>query len=356
MTDVDSYPDVHVEERKKQTNGRDGLLNNILLIGAFDTLESNPQFFSDVEKAQAALGTDENYLGCKILPIIFTSGTLLAVNITTEDNGQRETTLTTAKLSAALSKVKGEDFDIVFIAESLTDEAIVILDGFLDEMEEMKLPAGYINAINRANITAYTTTAGIAGKHCYGILTQALTVNDESYDLLESAAYYASVIDNMNPGKSMTMKQIPDVTGVSPELTFEFNKTTGAAITDGAKLLSAGFTTVKAQNRRSDKFVVVNSKQPNGLDLYINRVRDYVIKEMALHQFLGDRNRTPTHNEVIQELDRVKYKCINTMDLLKDITYTVVKENAKTVGINIESMKFDDIITHINVYYTIEVE
>ena len=351
------YPDVHVEERKKQTStGRAGLLNNILLIGAFDTLETNPQLFMNVDEAQNALGTDETYNGCKVLPILFTSGTLLAVNTTTENEGQREKTVTTAKLSEALAKVKGEDFDMVFVAESLTDDAIVILDSFLDEMEEMKLPAGYINGFTRANAAAYVTTAGLAGKHTYGLLTQALTVNGESLDLLESAAYYASVIDDMHVGKSMTMKEVPGVTGVSPELTFEFNKTTGAALTDGAKLMAAGITTIKAQNRRSGKFVVVNSEQPDGLDLYVNRVRDYVIKEMALHKFLGDRNRTPSHDEVIQELDRVKYTCIDTMDLLKDIIYSVEKEDEKTVGVIIDSLKFDGIITRVNVYYTIEVE
>ena len=350
------YPDTHVEERKKQSTGGSGLLNNILLIGAFDTLETSPLFFENIEDAQIALGTDDTYNGCKVLPILFTSGTLLAVNTTTENEGARVKTIDTATLATALAKVKGEDFDLVFVAETLTDEAIVVLDAFLDEMEEMKLPAGYINGVSRVNATAYVTTAAVAGKHCYGILTQEFSVNGEHYNLLESAAYYASVIDNMNPGSSMTMKQIPGVTGVSPELTFEFNKTTGDPITDGAKLMSAGLTTVKAQNRRSDKFVVVNSEQPNGLDLYINRVRDYVLKQMALHHFLGDRNRKPTHDEIIQELDRVKYNCIDTMDLLKDIIYTVEKEDAETVGVTIKSMNFDGIITRINVYYTIEVE
>lgn len=351
-------PDVTVEQRKKQSTGRGGLLNNILLVGAFDTLETTPQLFTNLEDAQEALGTDATYNGCKVLPILFTSGTLLAVNTTTESNGSRVKTIDTATLTAALSKVKGEDFDSVFIAESLTDDAIVILNTFLDEMEGMKLPAGYINGINRTNAAAYVTTAGIAGDHCYGLLSQTLTVNGESYDLLQSAAYYANVINNMNPGKSMTMKEIPGVTGVSPELTFEFNKNTTphTPISDGAKLMAAGLTTIKAQNRRSDKFIVVNSEQPNGYDLYINRVRDYVLKEMALHQFLGDRNRTPTHEQVIQELDRVKYKCIDTMDLLKDIIYSVEKINAKTVGVNITSLKFDDIIIHVKVNYTIEVE
>ena len=77
---------------------------------------------------------------------------------------------------------------------------------------------------------------------------------------------------------------------------------------------------------------------------------------MALHQFLGDRNRPATHNEVIQELDRVKYKCIDSMDLLKDIVYTITKIDAETLKVRLISLTFDGIITRMEVEYTIEVE
>ena len=105
-----------------------------------------------------------------------------------------------------------------------------------------------------------------------------------------------------------------------------------------------------------NKYVVVNSEQPNGYDLYINRVRDFVVKEMSLHQFLGDRNRTATLNEIKQELDRVKDKCVNTLDLLEDIEYNVVKKSAECVDVNITKLLFAGIITEIDVYITIEVE
>lgn len=52
------YSNVHVEERKKQVTSSGRLLNNLLLIGAFDTLENNPQLFTSLEDAQKALGTE----------------------------------------------------------------------------------------------------------------------------------------------------------------------------------------------------------------------------------------------------------------------------------------------------------
>jgi hypothetical protein len=343
------YPEIEVVQKSRPTKGRSGLLNNIAIIGAFDTTVADPQVFASLDEAQTALGTDETYNGCKVLPIIFTSGTCLAVNVTTESEGTRDKTLTTAKLSAALAKIKGEDFDMIFVADNLADDAIVILDTFCQAIHKMKMPAGYVAAITRANIAAYTTTAGIAGEFCYGLISQSMTVNGTEYDVLESAAYYAKVIAELNPGNSMTMKQVPGVTAISPEYTFE----TGD---QGRAMVGLGLTVLKALDRGNSKYVVVNSEQPNGLDLYINRVRDYVIKEMALHQFLGNRNRTPTYNQIIQELDRVEYKCVNTMDLLQDIEYNVEKKDASTVDVNITKLVYDGIITKINVYYSIEVQ
>lgn len=348
-----NVPDIEVVQQSRPTRGRSGLLNNICVIGAFDSENNDPQVFASLSEAQTALGTDDDFNGCKILPIIFTTGTLIAVNITTwTGTGASKTavkTLTTTKLTEALAKVKGENFDMVFIADTIADEALVVLDTFLEDIHKIKMPAGYVAAISRASTAAYLTTASKAGEFCYGLIDQEFTVGGNEYDVLESAAYYAKVIAEMNPGNSMTMKQVPYVTAVSPEYTFE----TGHA---GTSLVGAGLTIVKCQDRTNGKYVVVNSEQPNGLDLYINRVRDYVIKEMALHQFLGDRNRQASVNEVIQELDRVKYKCINTMDLLKDIVYDVDKVSSNCVEVTIHKLLFDGIITKIKVYYSIEVE
>ena len=342
-------PDIEVICESVPTRGRSGLLNNIAIIGAFDTTESNPQLFASLTEAQEALGTDKTYNGCKILPIIFTSGTCLAVNITTESGGTRDKSLTTAKLTAALAKIKGEEFNMIFVADNLSDDALVILDTFLEDIHKIKMPAGYVAACTRANTSAYTTTAGLAGEFCYGLISQTFTVGGVDYDVLESAAYYAHVIAELNPGNSMTMKQVPGVTGVSQEYTFE----TGDA---GTTMVGLGYTILKPIDRGNNKYVVVNSEQPNGLDLYINRVRDYVINEMALRPFLGERNRPKTHNQVIQELDRVEHKCVNTMDLLKDIEYYVEKDGPKILDVNLTKLVFEDIITKVKVRYSIKVE
>ena len=166
---------------------------------------------------------------------------------------------------------------------------------------------------------------------------------------LLSAAYYAGLIAGMSVGDTMTMKTLPGVTCCYPELGFD----TGGA---GKALLEAGITTVKPVDRNNGRCVVVNSEQPNSLDLYVNRVRDYVVKEMSLHQFLGERNNETTLNEIKHEVDRVKTECVKNLNLLKDIEFNVEKIDARSVEINISRLVFDGLITDMDVYLTVEVE
>lgn len=343
-------PSIHVYNKKTQLINANGMAGKVAVIGAFDTLETNPKLFVSVGEAQESFGDDKTYNGCKVVDKLFKgASSLLCVNITTESGGTRSKTMTTANLTSALAKIKGEDFDILFIAEVLTDTFLPIITTFLDETYEMKYPSGFIGALNGANASANITSAGLAGEHCYGLITQTFTVGGESLDLIESSAYYCGIIASLNVGNSMTMKTVPYVEAVSPELSFE----TGG---EGKALLEAGITTFKCQDRGVGRYLVVNSEQPNGFDLYINRVRDYVIKQFALHQFLGNRSDTATLNEIKQEVDRVKDLCVGNLNLLKDINYTVAKESSSCVGINIDSLLFDGIITRINVYVRVEVE
>lgn len=344
-------PKINVYLQKSTKSPGTGEAGKIAVIGAFKTTESNPKLFTSLADAQATMGTDTTFDGCAALPYLFMSGatSVLCVNVATESSGTWTKTIDTTKLSAALAKIKGEEWDVLFVAAAITDSFIAIIDEYLEDTFEMKFPAGYVGALTGGTDAANITTAGSAGEHCYGLLTQQLTVNGTQLSVLLSAAYYCGLIAGMKVGNTMTMKTVPFVTAVSPELSFE----TGGS---GKELLEAGITTVKCQNRSTGKHVVVNSEQPNGLDLYVNRVRDYVVKSFALHDFLGERNRETTHNEIKQEVDRVKMECVKQLDLLKDIEYSVEKTSSSTVNINIHRLVFDDLITEINVYLAVEVE
>ena len=343
-------PSVNVFLKKTQLINRPGMSGKIAVIGAFDSTETDPQLFATVGDAQDEFGTDTSFNGCAVVPYLFKgASSLLCVNITTKEGSTVHKDITVDNLDASLAKIKGEDWDILFIAAPLTDTFIPMIDRYLQKCFEMKFPAGYIGALTGATDAANVTSAGLAGDFCYGLLTQQFIIGNTTLSALESAAYYCGLVAGMNVGNSFTMKTVDGITGVTPELSFE----TGG---NGKKLLEAGITTVKCQDRANDRYVVVNSEQPNGYDLYINRVRDYVVKQFALHQFLGDKNKPKTLNEIKQEVDRVKDLCVNTLDLLEDINYSVAKTDVDCVEVYIDSLLFAGVITTINVYVRIEVE
>ena len=62
-----------------------------------------------------------------------------------------------------------------------------------------------------------------------------------------------------------------------------------------------------------------------------------------------------TLDEIRQELDRIKEMCVNTLDLLEDINFTVEKKDVNCVDIYIDSLVFAGLITEIDVYVKIEV-
>ena len=343
-------PSIHVINKTTQLINNPGMASKIAVIGAFKTTETEPKLFATVDEAQTSFGDDDTFNGCAVIEDLFVgASSLLCVNISTKSGDAWTKTLNTTNLASALAKIKGEDWDILFVADTLTDTFLPIIDAFLDTTYEMKYPAGYVGVLAGASTAANVTSAGLAGEHCYGLLTQQLTVNGVTKSLLQSGAYLCGVIAGMQVGQTFTMKQVPGVTGVTPELNFE----TGG---DGKTLLEAGIMTVKCQDRGNGKYIIVNSEQPDGFDLYINRSRDYVVKQMQLADFLGDRTNDVTENGLKHELDRVKNQCIKVLKICKDINYTVVKESSSCYGINIDSILFDGILTRINVYVRVEVE
>lgn len=346
-------PSIHVYLKRSRKLSRPGMAGKIAVIGAFNTTETTPQEFFTLDELQDSFGDDTTFNGCAVAPYLFNgASSLLCVNITTWSSATPPVptkTITTSNLASALAKIKGEDWDILFIADILTADFIPIIDAYLDATWEMKYPSGFMGAINGANVSANVNMASLCGEHCYGVITQSLEVEGETLNLLNSSAHYCSVVAGMNVGNTMTMKVVPGVTGLGSEYSFE----TGG---EGKAYVEAGLTTFKCQDRGSGRYIVVNSEQPNGYDLYINRVRDFVVKEFSLHQFLGERNRQATLTEIEHEVATVKDRCINDLDLLEDIKYHVEKHNSSCVDIFIEELLFAGIITRINMYVHLEVE
>lgn len=342
-------------EVKKISNANPNLRDVVCLIGGFETDEHylEPTFYDTLEAAEADLydGSESTLPDANgaLRQLFFNdiSG-VIAVNISTESSGTWSRNVTKTKLENALASVAALEFDILYVAAELTDELITVIDTDAQARFEDKKPYGYIGVGTRATTSAYTTTAGKLGDFCYAFLTQALEVEDVTLSLIESGAYLVNTIARLPVGNSLTAKVLPEVTDIGTTYTF-------ATGDDGEILVGLGFFVVRLVNPVENTYECVNSACANGLDLYINRTRDYIVNDFALRQFLGERNNEATIDAIKMECNRLLTKFKNNLGVVENITYAVEKAGADKVNVILNTIEFNGIITEIDVFITIEV-
>ena len=351
-------------EVKKISNTNPNIKDVVCLIGGFEKKideddKSNidaPVFYDTLEKAEADLfdGRETNTPDANlVLRQVFRediSGCLV-VNISTFTGTDTRTwsrNVTKAKLESALNSVAQMEFDLLYVATELTDEFITVIDTDAGLRFEDKKPYGWIGVGARANMSAYTTTAGKLGEWCYAFLTQELEVNNEELSLVESGGYLTNMIARLPVGNSLTAKVLEEVTGIGTSYTFGEDE-------DGATLVGLGYFIIRLVNPMEQTYECVNSACANGLDLYINRVRDYIVNDFALRQYLGERNNQATISGIEMECNRLLNKFRSDLNLVQNITYAVERASIDCVNIILNTIEFAGIITEIDVFITIEV-
>lgn len=342
-------------EIKKIRNDNPNIKDLVCLIGGFETTnKQNEVYFVDtLEAAQSIYGTDESIDANAALKQIFhedISGAII-VNITTSTSGENPTysrNVTKSKLETALTVLNDIEFDLLYVASELSDEFITIIDTFAKTRFESKKPFGYIAALTRTNVSLYTNTASKLGDHCYACLTQQLEVKNDNLSLIESGAFLTNLIAKYPVGNSLTAKTLKDVTGLVSSYTFGEDQL-------GSILNGLGYFVVRNVNPMDNTYECVNSAGVNGLDLYINRVRDYVVNDFALREFLGEKNNIITVDSVKMECNRIQSKFRNNLKVVENINYAVEKKDSETVDVVLNSIQFAGVITEIDVYLTIEV-
>lgn len=333
-----------------------GMASSVAVIGAFDSEVTDLTVCTTAASAHSIFGTTGtagDFKGTDAIDFLFTGASdLLVANITTwsdDETPVAQTTLTNDKLNAALAKLHHEEFDILFIAEELADASQTIVTTWLANEFKDKFPHGQVAQLTKASTSAYATSIATFAKNVYYINTQVLSINGTALDLNRSTAYMAGLIASMDVDKSLTSKTIPNVTGISPEYTFDSGDI-------GAKLMELNVPILKPRNRRLSNYVCVNSLLPDGLDLYINRTRDYVIKRIAVETYLGEASNETTLDGIKTVVQNVVEVCVNELKLLDGIEYHVTKSSATCVDIVIDKLIFSGVITDINIHYSIEVQ
>lgn len=350
--------DVHREVKKISTNNPN-IRDVICLIGGFetDTNYLTPKFYETLTEAEADLydGSESTLPAAnKALRKLFgdddISG-ILCVNVSVKTgSGSSITwarTVTKTKLENSLAAVKQLEFDNLFVAEELSDELITVIDDEAQDRFEDKKPFVWVGVGSRANESSYTTTAGKLGDYCAAFLTQSLDVDDVTLTLVESGAWLTHYISQTPIANSLTAKILDGVTGVGTEYTF-------ASGDLGATLVGLGFFVVRLLNPQQGTYECVNSAGANGLDMYINRCTSYIINDFALRQFLGEHNGEPTVDGIKMECNRLLTK-YRDLKAVKNINYAVEKINSKTAKVILNSIEYEDILTNLQVYVTIEV-
>jgi len=333
-----------------------GQAGRIAVIGAFD---SEVTTLTSVNNSRSAhtifgtMGTEGNFKGTDAIDNLFYGASeLLVVNITTWSDATppvASTTITAEKLAAALAKLENEEFDMLFIADDLSDSLQTTVTTWLDAEFQKKFCHGQVVQMSRANASAYTTSVATVNDNVYYINTQQLTINGTLQSLNRSTAYIAGLIAGMDVNRSLTAKTIPNVSAVSPE----YLTASGEL---GAALLSLNIPFIACRNRNNNVYYCVNSELPDELDLYINRVRDYVINRIAVETYLGEPNSEQTLSGIKNVVDTIVHECVDTLGLLTGIEYSVEKASSTCVNVILEKLIFDEVITEIDIYYSIEVQ
>ena len=353
---TNKIPKIEVKsEIKRISTGSPYIKDVVCIIGGFETAtKSGEVFFAETlaEAEEQYRDDSETVLpdANKALIQAFRkdiSGAII-VNVTTESSGTYSRTVTKAKLQAAVAALTDIEFDILYVVEDAADANIEVVADFADDRFEAKKPFTWVATVTRANKSAYETTIGKVGDYCVAALTQPLEVDGTDLSLVESGGYLLNTIARLNVGYSLTAKVLDDVT----DLGTVYDESTTPKLSE---LVGMGYFVLRSINPLEGTYEVVNSANPNGLDLYMTRVLTYIVNEFALRRYLGERNNTATLSGISMECNRLLTMFRDDLSLVENITYAVDKKDAETVDVILNSIEFSGIITEIDVAITIEV-
>lgn len=341
-------------EIKKVVNTNPLIRDTVCIIGGFETTANalQPTNVNTIEQARATYGTDVSIDANAALEQILGDNTVsnvVVVNVSSGSGDNISRNITATNLGNAITALDLIDFDILYVAAELTDSLLEKVTDFADDRFENKKPFGYVTAFTRTSNSTYETTAGKLGDWCYAAVIQRLSVDGDDLSLIETGAFITKQIAIMSVGDSLTAKVIPEITGINSSDV----KTFGAS-DDGAVLTGYGYLLFRLINATTNTYEAVNSANPNGLDLYISRVRDYLVNEFSLREFLGKQSTTLTLDMIKMECSRIA-TMFQELGLIENMSYVVEKKDSETVNVIINSVEFAGILTEMDVFITIEV-
>ena len=183
-----------------------GMAGAIAVIGAFDSEVTDLTVCNSAREAHTVFGTTStvgDFKGTDSIDYLFYGASqLLVCNITTWSEDTPTTTITNTNLATALSKLANEEFDILFIADELSDSAQTIVTTWLANEFKGKYCHGQVAQLSKSTAAAYETSVATFGNNVYYINTQTINYNGTALSLNQSTAFLAGVIASINVNRS----------------------------------------------------------------------------------------------------------------------------------------------------------
>lgn len=348
----------HVEIRNVQAieNVEYGAAGKIALVGAFPSVEFKLGLFTTAAQAKAAVvDSGETTTGFKAydcLDYIFNSSRTIqgpeSVVIVNTNYGKQETStnaMTNAELGAAFVLLAEEDFDILTLGEPITLKATGGIDAkcetikaFVNSQFLNQKPFGVITSFDLTGATATELATFKTLFNEQGIYKAVVTQNHINGDvsaltLEQSAAWQAAYTAGRAVNLSETAKTYPTLIGNNTK--DQYPASTTASVITFNNLRENGFHTIDYKDRRQQIVKCISNITPVGYDMKIERVKNYMVKRLALSDYLGEDHTSVTKDMIKGRFEYERGLAIRS-NLITDMQYTLISVDAETVKAQVE--------------------
>ena len=369
-------PDVTVTDVDKIKTKTYGNAGKIGLIGAFPTTSFNIGSYTKLVDAQKDLkGSGEIPSECVsygCLDYIFNqdnqSKGAEEVIIVNTNYGAEELsyTIDNGKLAAALLTLADEDFDILTVADEISlgtgstlNPMWTTLHSFVVSQYRGQKPCGIITAIDidATNTNGKTLIALFKSlfedKGIYKAVSTPAHPKGEAdaLTLAQSGCWHAAFTAGRAVNKSETGKIYKNLQGEDSKSIFPITETTG--VVDWETLLDAGIHTTKYHNRRLNIVKCINNMTPVGWDMKVERVKNFIVKQITFSDVFGEDNNEPSLDYVKGLFEYEKELALKN-NYVTDMDYEITHCGSDCVRAKL-FLEIPEVIRHVRLEVSVEI-
>lgn len=346
-------PTITVEDVENTVTRGGGMAGVVVIIGAFPTADATIRSYTNLRTAQSELKgsvttVPAECLGYNALPYLFNKDNglgveeVVVVNITTTVESTLNYELTNQKLSDALALIADEHFNILFVASVLDDTKLTNIKQLRDDMYKNQLPWGLIAPVSAETVSEVEAISALFKTGgAYKLITtpKQLTSDSTPLSLVNTAAWDTAYTAGQLVNASETGKIIPGVSGLN---TKEALPDLYEAILDG------GLHSMKIINRRLGQVITNNIMTPTGRDMAIERIKNYIVGDLALRDIFGNPDITPSF-DFIKGMFKGRKQKYTDLSLITDMIYEITECSTKCVKAELE-LFIPDVLVEVRLF------